>query len=112
MISVANEPLKKHDPRIHGLKALLARYKITEDRFLESLEAVSGGNQKIIVTSKRALTEKEKDELKDKFESTEVEEIIDETVVGGVKIKKGDYVYDYSVKARLQTLSKHLKRHE
>ena len=111
LISIAQEPLKKKDPRVHGLHLLLIRYKVSHKQFFESLEAVSGGDEKIIITSKRALSAHEKDEIASHVHAKGaiVEEVIDEEILGGVRVKKGDYVYDYTVNAKLKSLKKHLK---
>ncbi len=59
------------------------------------------------------LSEEEKDELTKSLNSitdkeVELENIIDESIIGGIIVKVGDRVYDYSVKGQLDDLKESL----
>ncbi len=60
----------------------------------------------VAVKSARPLTEKEKEGIKKKFASKEVElkEKIDKSLIGGMVLKIGDTIIDGSVKGLLQNL--------
>lgn len=68
----------------------------------------------VTITSARPLTEKQLDDLtqsiEKKFNAKAAPKVeIDEKLIGGVKIRVGDRVYDGSLRSKLDALRKHLK---
>ena len=66
------------------------------------------------ITSAKVLKEEElkqiKDKLKDKFSSEfNINTIVDETLIGGLKIQVGSQMIDSSIKNQLQTLKEKMK---
>ena len=72
------------------------------------------GEMSATITSAKVLDEKElkyiKDKLKDKFSSEfNINTIVDETLIGGLKIQVGSQMIDSSIKNQLQTLKEKMK---
>jgi len=69
------------------------------------------GIEKITITSANKLPENIVQELAKKFSNHfEVDTAIDESIKGGVKVKKGNIIYDASVRARLDSMKEALKK--
>ena len=72
------------------------------------------GEMSATITSAKVLKEEElkqiKDKLKDKFSSEfNINTIVDETLIGGLKIQVGSQMIDSSIKNQLQTLKEKMK---
>ena len=72
------------------------------------------GEKSATITSAKVLKEEElkhiKDKLKDKFSSEfNINTIVDETLIGGLKIQVGSQMIDSSIKNQLQTLKEKMK---
>lgn len=69
------------------------------------------GIEKITITSANKLPENIVQELAKKFSTHfEVDTEIDESLKGGIKVKKGNIIYDASVRARLDSMKESLKK--
>lgn len=80
---------------------MLKKIDIIVEAFL-SYAKEREGIDKITISSAHKLPKKLVDELAKKFSNHfEVEEEVDENLIGGVKIKKGSKVYDASIRAEL-----------
>ena len=80
----------------------------------EKLMSGLKGEMSAIITSAKVLKEEElkhiKDKLKDKFNSEfNINTIVDETLIGGLKIQVGSQMIDSSIKNQLQTLKEKMK---
>ncbi len=104
---------------IHAALVMLAKNGMAgkADELVEQFQKIDDEHNKIIraeVISKKKLTEKEQKEITDflkhkhKAEHIVMEEKIDEGVLGGVKIKVGDTLYDGTLKTKLNQLQMHL----
>ena len=72
------------------------------------------GEMSATITSAKVLKEEElkhiNDKLKDKFSSEfNINTIVDETLIGGLKIQVGSQMIDSSIKNQLQTLKEKMK---
>ena len=72
------------------------------------------GEMSATITSAKVLKEEElkyiKNKLKDKFSSEfNINTIVDETLIGGLKIQVGSQMIDSSIKNQLQTLKEKMK---
>lgn len=86
-------------------------------KFIEELEAVRRVSEKKVLVTVTAKANLSKDQIK-KIETyvkdktnlePEVEEIVDENMIGGLKINYQDSELDLSVNKQLQTLKQHLQ---
>lgn len=69
------------------------------------------GIDRITITSAHKLPKTLVQELAKKFsDHFEVETVEDKSLIGGVKVKKGNIIYDASVKARLDAMKESLKK--
>ena len=80
----------------------------------EKLMSGLKGEMSATITSAKVLKEEElkhiKDKLKDKFSSEfNINTIVDETLIGGLKIQVGSQMIDSSIKNQLQTLKEKMK---
>ena len=80
----------------------------------EQLMSGLKGEMSATITSAKVLKEEElkhiKDKLKDKFSSEfNINTIVDETLIGGLKIQVGSQMIDSSIKNQLQTLKEKMK---
>ena len=75
---------------------------------------MSGVMKKLVVTTAMKFEGEDKRELESKllktFGSSEIEYHVDEELLGGVVIFDGTTVYDGSLKTKLETISKVLKK--
>ena len=81
---------------------------------IEKLMSGLKGEMSATITSAKVLKEEElkhiKDKLKDKFSSEfNINTIVDETLIGGLKIQVGSQMIDSSIKNQLQTLKEKMK---
>ena len=81
---------------------------------VEKLMSGLKGEMSATITSAKVLKEEElkhiKDKLKDKFSSEfNINTIVDETLIGGLKIQVGSQMIDSSIKNQLQTLKEKMK---
>lgn len=95
------------------LRILIDRNREKELAFIyESfMEKVRTEKNRVLcrATTAYELTEKEKNEIvkileKQTQKEVELENVVDKSIVGGIIIKVGDRVYDYSVKGQLNSL--------
>lgn len=103
-----------------ALHALLLLVRKHRERLLSEivrqygfLERSARGEEPLIVTSARRLPRKELDSLVERLSKTygkrfEVEERIDPSLLGGVRIRMGDLAIDGTVAGRLNELSREL----
>ena len=79
---------------------------------LSRVEAKKNGQVEAVVTVPSALTDDQKSELKvavlgsmKEAKSVILTEVIDPSVLGGIKVKIGDMVIDHTIKTKLNTLA-------
>lgn len=101
-------------------KAVLEFFKLLKrNQMLKKIDIIVGeflayakqieGIDKITITSAHKLPKDVVQELAKKFsDHFEVDTKIDESLIGGVKVKKGNVIYDASVQAQLSTLQESL----
>ncbi|MFB1051536.1 F0F1 ATP synthase subunit delta [Paraliobacillus sp. JSM ZJ581] len=83
------------------------------DQFVNLAEE-SRGTKRAIVYSVRELSEAEKQQLADVFQAKlhiaklKIDNVIDPNVLGGVKLRIGNTVYDGSVKGKLERMEKNI----
>ena len=110
---------KEKEAAIENAVKLLKKERLLgkSDEFLESLTKVIDNAEGIVraeVITAHDITDSEKEKIKkfvkDKFDGTHavIEHKIDKSVVGGIKIKVGDTLIDYSLTSRIRDLEKHL----
>lgn len=119
-----DDKLVANDARVEGVYKLLKKNKLGSKlpKFLKDVEEILDKKEGIInvnVTTKNKLPEsvheKIKKDLLEKYKTKnskeikssdiKIEEIIDEKVLGGIKIKVGDEVWDNTVAGRLNELT-------
>ena len=70
--------------------------------------------KKLVVTTSYFLSDSEKLSLKDKlsatFDFSDVEFLVDESILGGIVVFDGNTVYDGSIKGKLKRASEALKK--
>jgi len=104
---------------IHAALVMLAKNGMAgkADDLVEEFQKIDDtrhGVARAEVLSRKKLTEKEHHEIvhflkhKHKAEHVVMDEKIDESVLGGVKIKVGDTLYDGTLKTKLNQLQMHL----
>lgn len=97
------------DAAVKGFAQILWRERAV--RFLDGIirefelyEKKQRGDVTLQVRSANELSKTVKKFLLETFGSTEIEEVIDPTVIGGLTVRAGDTVYDGSVRTQLTKL--------
>ena len=89
---------------------MLKKIDVIVEDFLSYTKSQEGID-KITITSAHKLPKEITQELAKKFSKHfEVDAAIDEELIGGVKVKKGNVIYDASVRANLDSLKESLTR--
>ena len=111
--SMTEKSLTQKDERVREVMNLITRHKGNADKFLEEVENLLDKNAGIIhakVTTKESLNTHARKDLEKKLldrygaKGIKIEEVIDENILGGIKVKVGDEVYDETVAGKLNSL--------
>lgn len=75
------------------------------------------GQAEAVVTTPVPLTEKEAEEIRDRFgkltgKTIKIENVVDPHILGGVRVRIGDRLYDGSLSGKLERLRKELGVHQ
>lgn len=88
------------DRAVHLAEAIIAEY--------DAYAKKQAGEVELKVTTVTEITDSHKKILKDVFNSTHIVEIIDPDIVGGIKVRAGDTIYDATIKTQLSKLKESL----
>jgi F-type H+-transporting ATPase subunit delta len=88
------------DRAIHMTDAIIAEYDAHAKK--------QAGEIELKVTTATEITDSHKKVLKNVFDSTHIVETIDPDVVGGIKVRVGDTIYDATIKTQLIKLKESL----
>ena len=111
--SMLEKSLTQKDERVSQVVNLLARHKGNTEKFLGEIERLLDQNTGIIharITTKESLSSHTRKDLEKKLleryraKGIKIEEVIDAKVLGGIKVKVGDEIYDETVSGKLQEL--------
>lgn len=72
------------------------------------MQKKQAGEIELKVTTATEITDSHKKVLKNVFDSTHIVETIDPDVVGGIKVRVGDTIYDATIKTQLIKLKESL----
>lgn len=100
--------LVRREGQTRNLNQIIDRYKMLYDRKHNRLEAHVVSHTHVGEELKAKL----RSELKKKYvvEEVDIEDTVDENLLGGIKLKVGDTVYDYTARGALIQLERELTK--
>lgn len=103
---------------VNTVQLLIEKKRVNEIAYLaqsfKQLAAVAQGSADATVFSTRALTDAEKDEISSSFgqlvgkEKLTITNAIDPSIIGGVRVQIGNYIFDNTVASKLENLKRTL----
>ncbi len=108
--SIKDSKLKANDSRIDNLKKILKKNKVSTSKFKKSLlerTATEDGETGTIYSS-FILNDKQVEKIS-KLKKLKLEQKIDPSVIGGIKIITKTKLYDYTIANNLKLLKEQMK---
>ncbi|MDI7740885.1 F0F1 ATP synthase subunit delta [Lysinibacillus fusiformis] len=103
---------------VNAIQLLIEKKRVNEianlARSYKQLAAEAQGSADATVFSTRALTDQEKDEISSSFgklvgkEKLTITNAIDPSIIGGVRVQIGNYIFDNTVASKLENLKRTL----